>query len=398
MIAAVKGWYAATAALLFFFPPGASAAEDSNGAARELARKTAAFAGREPVSAGWRNASPLSSSEIAQTRAVFEAALREFGGRLGDQAPAVEVRITMSEDRSQYLLVEEARKGEERQVWIASWKRAGAGATAAAAVTLDKKFLWEQQEPMLDMAFAAGTMLVLSPTRVARLERQGTQWVPRDSAALPAGKPWPRDLRGHLRVTATAFQVFLPGTACAGSLEPALALECRQTDEPWVLESGSRALLLATFAPARNFFDGRVISQAGARKSVPPFYSAAAVEDQGRTLWILALVDGRAQLFDAALDAVGTLSAAWGSDIVGTDARCGGGSQLLATRPGDGNSPDAVQAFAIVNREPGLLTAAAEFPGPVLALWGAGGGAAVAIVRNPVTGKYEAYSIAVVCA
>ena len=44
----------------------------------------------------------------------------------------LEVRLTLSGNASQFLLVEEARKGEDRQVWIASWKRtASAGARPA---------------------------------------------------------------------------------------------------------------------------------------------------------------------------------------------------------------------------------------------------------------------------
>src|SRR5579872_4499344 len=121
MIAAVKGWPAALSALLFFLPPVAIAAEDATGAARELARKTAAFAGRgEPVAVAWRNVSSLGSSELTQARSAFEGALREAGIRVTDIAPIAEARLTLSENRLQYLLVEDIRKSEERQVWIAS--------------------------------------------------------------------------------------------------------------------------------------------------------------------------------------------------------------------------------------------------------------------------------------
>jgi len=396
MIAAVKGWPAALSALLFFLPPGATAAEDSNGAARELARKTVVFAGRgEPVLAVWRNVSSLGSPEFAQVRTAFETALKDAGGRLSDLAPLAEAHLTLSENRSQYLLVEEARKGEERQVWIASWNRSAAPSLTALAITLDKKLVFEQDEPMLDVAFPAGGMLVLSPSRLAFFRGQAAAGQGQTVSLSPV-KPWPRDLRGHLRVAGTTFQAFLPGLVCSGALEPALSMDCRTSEEPWVLESGSRTLLLAAFAPGRNYFDGRVTSQSGLRKTVAPFYSAASVEEQGRTLWLLAMVDGRTQIFDAALEPAGTLSAAWGSDIAGTDARCGGGS-VLATRPGDSTAPDAVQAFSIVDRAATPLTAPAEFPGPVVALWSSGGTAAVAIVRNPGTGKYEAYTISISC-
>jgi len=397
MIARVKRWHAAPAALLFFIPTGARAAEDAGDAARELARKTASWAGKgETVSIAWRNLSSLGSPEWGQVRSAFEAAFREAGGHAGDLAPAADARLTLSENPSQYLLVEEARKGDDRQVWMAAWKRAPAASGGTQGISLQKKLLWEQDEPILDVAFPGSGMLVLSATRVVLYARSDGGWEPRGSAAPAPGKPWPRDPRGRLRVSGTAFQAYLPGLACSGSVEPALAMECRPGDEPWVLESGSRAMLLANFAGARNYFDGRVMVQTGLRKAVGPFYSAAEVEDQGRPHWLLAMVDGRTQVLDPALDEEASIPA-WGSDIAGTDAHCGSGSQVLATKAGDGTEPDTLQTFAIANRSAVPISAPVEFPGPVTALWTSGGTSVLAVVRNLATGKYEAYLVAVVC-
>jgi hypothetical protein len=398
MIAAVKRWHAVFCALLFFIPPGAHAAEDLNGAARELARQTVTFAGPgEQVSIEYRNVSSLGSAELGQARGAFEAALKEAGLRVGDVAPVAELRLTLSENQSQYLLVEEARKGDERQVWMAAWKRAEPSAAASPGVALDRKLVWEQEEQILDVAFPAAGMLVLSPSKVTLYTpRENGSWAPRRAVPLAPGKPWPRDLRGRLRVTGPSFQAFLPGMACVGAAEPSLSMECRAGDDPWVLESGSRATLLANLAAARNHFDGRVATGTGLRKTIAPFYSAASVEEQGRTLWLLAMLDGRTQIFDAGLDPVGAV-ASWGSDIAGTEASCGGESQVLATRPGDAGEPDAIQAFAIVNRAAAPLTAPVEFAGPVTALWTSSVTSALAVTRDPLTGRYAAYVITVVC-
>jgi len=43
-----------------------------------------------------------------------------------------------------------------------------------------------------------------------------------------------------------------------------------------MLESGSRALLLANFASTRNYFDGHVTTQTGQRKTVAPFFRQPA--------------------------------------------------------------------------------------------------------------------------
>ena len=136
MIAAVKGWYAALSALVLL-APGAMAADDLNGAAAILALKTAAFAGRgEAVAVSYRNISSLGSAELGQMRTAFEGALRDAGCRPVDSAAVTEARVSISENASQYLLVEEARKGEDRQVFFASWTRAAAGWAATRALKL----------------------------------------------------------------------------------------------------------------------------------------------------------------------------------------------------------------------------------------------------------------------
>jgi hypothetical protein len=397
MIAAVKGWLAVLAALLFFLPRYARSADDPAGAARELARRTAAFAGRGAlVSVTWRNVASLDSAAAGQARAAFESSLEEAGVRVSEIAPAVEVQITLSENESQYLMVEETRKGEEKQVWIAAWKRGAPRAAPALEAALEKKLVWEQDEPILDVAFPAAGLLVLSPANVTLYAQANGKWEASKYVGLTPGKPWPRDLRGHLRANGKSFQAFLPGLACGGSIEPALTMDCHAADEPWVLESGSRALLLANFAAARNYFDGRVTTQSGNRKTVPPFFSAASVEDQGRTSWVLSQVDGRSQIFDAAWQPTG-LAVPWGSDIAGTDAHCGGGSQVLATRTADSGEPDTVQAFAVVNQAATATTGAVDFPGPVTALWPSGGTSVLAVTRDLRTGGYAAYLVTVVC-
>jgi hypothetical protein len=397
MIAAVKGWHAVFTALLFILPPGAPAADDLNGAARELARKTAAFTGRgETVTLVWRDVSALGSSGSVQARGVFEAALGDAGIRIGELVPAAELRVTLSENASQYLLVEEVRRGEDRQVWIAGWKKTEPASAAAPGVVLERKLVWEQDEQILDVAFPGAGMLALSPSKVTLYERQNGGWQPRQAVPVASAKPWPRDLRGHLRLTGAAFQAYLPGMTCSGATEPALAMECRAGDDQWILESGSRGMLLASYNTARNYFDGRVVTQAGARKTVPSFYSAASVEEQGRPLWLLALVDGRTQIFDASFEPVGNVTS-WGSDIAGVEGRCSGGAQVLTTRPGDASEPDAIQAFAIVNRAAVPLAEPAAFPGPVTALWSSGATSALAVVRDLTTGRYGAYVVTLVC-
>lgn len=390
MIAGVKG-SAVLSALLILLPRDVRAADDLAGAARELARKTVAFAGRgEPVSVSWRNLSSLASGDLNQARTAFDAALREAGGRPLEAAP-IEVKLTLAANATQFLLVEEARKGDDRQVWISNWKRAATSSTPAGSVLfLEKKLVWEQEEQILDLALYGNTMLILSPSRVTLRTESKVQFLP-----LTSGGPWPRDLRGRLKLNGADFKAYLPGVNCSGALEPSLTMECRPSDEPWPLDAGSRGLQGA-LAVGLNYFDGRLSTLNGARKSLAPFFSAAAVEENGKPYFLLALLDGRTQILDSSMEPVGAV-AAWGSDVAGTEARCAGGSQILATRAGDNREPDELRAYGLVNRTPLPISPSLELPGPVTALWNAGGSVALAVVQDPASGHYQAYTVTVSC-
>jgi hypothetical protein len=284
------------------------------------------------------------------------------------------------------------RTWRNREVWIASWKRpTSTGTPAGSIVTLKKKLVWEQEEQILDVVVLGPGILVLSPSRVSLHGETATQSLP-----LAPPRPWPRDLRGHLRVNGDGFKAYLPGVVCSGATEPTLTLACHPSDEAWTLDAGSGSVLLANFTPARNHFDGRVSTANGIRKTVAPFFSAGAAEENGRQYWLLAMLDGRTQIFDAAFEPVGSV-APWGSELAATEAHCGGGRQTLATKAGEAREPDAVRAFGLVNRAPVPLSAPLDLPGPVTALWSLGGTGALAVVSDLATGRYEAYVITVNC-
>ena len=396
MIAAVRRWYAALAAILFLVPSVTTAADDLTGAVRELAHDTEVFAGKgASVSLIWRNFSQQDSL-AAQARIAFEAALNDAGMEVGAVSGLLELRVTFSENDSQFLLVEEAAKGEDHQTWIAAWKRGEPGGAMPTGINLEKKLLWQQPGPILDIALVPSGMLILSPANITFYGRTGNQWQAQGTVPLFPAKPWPADPRGRLRLKGANFQALIPGMECDGATDPFTA-ECHASEEPWVLESGSRALMLAEFASARNYFTGRITTQTGQPKTVAPFFSAASVESQGRTWWLLAGLDGKTQVFDSDLDPTGGPAFPWGSDIAGTGARCGGGSQVLVTRPGDQSQPDAVQALTMAGGAVTPLTEAVNFQGPVTALWPAGTNAITAVVRDLQTGSYSAYLVTVVC-
>jgi hypothetical protein len=57
-----------------------------------------------------------------------------------------------------------------------------------------------------------------------------------------------------------------------------------------------------------------------------------------------------------------------------------------------------VRAFEIPDREPVEVGPAAEFPGPVTALWpSAEGRSAIAVAKNLKTGRFDAFELAITC-
>ena len=94
------------------------------GAARDLARNVAAAVAHEPAAVTVKNLSTLGTGETAEIRRVFESELKAAG------QPAAEVRVTISENLTQFLLVAEIHRGGERQVLLESWPRTAAASTA----------------------------------------------------------------------------------------------------------------------------------------------------------------------------------------------------------------------------------------------------------------------------
>ena len=352
-----------------------------SGAARDLARNVAAAIGHDPVILTVRNVSTAGPGEVAEVRHALETAMRAGGARIVDAPPAAEVRLTLSEDLTHFVLVAEILRGGERQVLLDSWLRSPAPSQPVASqVRLERKLLWEQDQPILDVAQAGDAMLVLDPARILLV--RGSE---RESAPIPAAHPWPRDMRGRLAVSSPAFTAWLPGTVCRGSMQPQLSVECSESQEPWLLAPGA----IAVFAPARNFFAGRADIEPWGARDLSPFYSAAPAGDA----WVFAGTDGRTRIYTRAWQQAGSIDQ-WGSDLAGIQTPCG--ARILATHPSGGAEPDAIQPYGLVDGAANPAGPTLNFAGPVTALWSAGN-SAVAVSRDLQTGRYAAFSLAPAC-
>ena len=396
-------------------------ATDWNTPEQQLARKIVAAAGNVAISISFDNRSSLGRRDAEIIENGLRNALESAGARIAkaDQT-TTSVKISLSENLNSYVWVAEVHRGDiEATVMMVSVPRTerAAGTQDSVPLSIRKSLLWAQDDPILDVAVleegsAPTRLAVLSPEKVSLYRLVGGRWQEEQSAAIAHTQPWPRDLRGHLIPAKDHwFDVYLPGIGCRSTAGLPVILNCQGTDDPWPLtstafmagsspvpSSGSSSevpAIRAFFAPTRNFFTGALSSAIGKFTSVPNFYSAAPLAREKSLLWLFDATDGFVHLIDGASDQPARLP--WGSDLTSVRTACGAGWQVLATSS-DAAPGDSVRAYEIPDRDPVAVSAPVDFPGAISALWTeARGDTAVAVAKNPVTGNYEAYRLAVAC-
>jgi len=355
----------------------AGAAETPDEAARELAtRILARLDSHDRIALTVRNASSLAEAEVARVRSLLESRL---GARVENSTTAIEVAVTLSENLQSCLWAAQFTRAERAEVVLVTLARPPEAPPAETAMALERQLLWEQEEPVLDLAPVESGLLLLGAESIALLRRQNERWQLHSSAPIRPAGPWPRDLRGRLQAQRDSFRAYLPGTVCTGVIQPALAIECSAGNLAWPLELPETGL-----ADGRNFFSG---------KQAPPFFSVA----RAGGFWIFAGLEGDTQLRTESLQPAGKIEN-WGSDIAGLATDCGGGPYVLATAPGDFGESDSIQAFAIGSGRAVPVTAALAFSGPVTALWPTREKtSAMAVARHSKTGRYAAFRLSLSC-
>ncbi len=343
-------------------------AETLDDAVRALGKKVIARLGPDDaprVTA--RSLTSLSSAEVLKAQATLDRALRR---RLRNPM-TVDIALTISENLRGYLLVAEIRHDNATLVEMVDFRPDPPTAQPRPAVALERRLLWEQPAPILDLLLVSDQIILLDPTRLDRYERNAAKWELKETAAIPPVNV--RDPRGHLEISGDVITVELPGLICQGMWKPMLTVQC---------EEGGR------FSAARNTVDPH--------DGHAPFFTTADIAGQR----LIAEIDGRTQIYDASGNAAGSFDT-WGSDFVPVPARnssndsCGG-PYVAATAPGDRKSVDSIALYSVIDGAPFRVSDPAEFPGPVMALWPAGTGA-MAVVRNLSTGNYAAYALSVDC-
>ena len=401
----------------------AAQATDWSSAEQQLALKIAAVTGPGTVALSIDNRSSLGSRDSEIVQNGLRTALGQAGIHFvkSDQAVA-SVGITLSQNVTSYVWVAQIRQSAgESSVVMVSLPRSGWASTVhdSMPITLRKTLLWSQSDPILDVSIleengAPSRIAVLSAENVSFYRMQGGKWQAEQVLAITHARPWPLDLRGRLALAKDhLLDAYLPGVICRTSVSGTLAMNCRESDDPWPMvpaamlgnatafpsagTSSGPSLAIsqvsAFFAPTRNFFTGVLTPAVGKFSTVPKFYSAAFVPRDRYVLWLFAATDGRVHMVDGMSDQTSRLN--WGSDITTVRTACGAGWQVLAEGSAAG---DTVRAYEFPDRDPVAVSPAVDFPGQISALWTeAKGDSAVAIVNNRETGGYEADRLAVAC-
>jgi hypothetical protein len=394
---ATEHWICAI--LLFLLPAAVNAQQETQplpAAAGEFVQQILSRSGLpSSMALGFQNVSGLSpDSQEAIQNAIFNA-FRAANVRLvkPEQAQA-EAQITFSEDWQGYVWVATVQQGPATQVVIkkiAHQERSAPSRTPM--LTIRKTPVWQQDLQILDFFQDEKNLLVLEPGQLSLYAADSGQWRPRQTLGIPHQNPWPRDLRGRLEVHSGHIDAFLPGTRCSGTISPP-ALECRASDDPWPIDSA----LVAFFSPRRNFFTGLLAGQS-AGASVVPFFSGAAWQNGDQRIWLFTGTDGRARLFQNDLSSPAATYNGGGGTLAAVRSSCGSGRQLLTSSPADTTRPDSLQAVEIAGREAQPVSAPIDVSGTVEALWTAGNYNQVVngVMQSQVTGKYEAFTLTVIC-
>ena len=153
-----------------------------------------------------KNLSSLSSIDVTKAQTALDRTLRR---RLRNPA-LIDVTLTVSENVQGFLFVAEIRRGTEHAVEMVEYHPDAPA--ARATVTIEKKLIWEQAAPILDVEIIGEDI----PRARHHFGDAVFELRRLESAGIVATAV--RDPRGRLQVEGDLANVFLP-TATARNVE-----------------------------------------------------------------------------------------------------------------------------------------------------------------------------------
>lgn len=381
-----RGRESALCSLLVLLASGAVVSAQTASSYQDLASDLAARIASVIPAGAQVSLAPVAENQtddMAAFSADQSSRLRSRGIRVGEAAEGVTaIRLGCGQNRRERSCVAEIQSGAVRDIAIVT--RAHDGRTrpeAAAWFSLDVRPLFAQRVQLLDVAIVGDRLLVLDVQSLTLYQRTAGTWQPLETRPVGAGRTWPRDPRGRLRITGDRFEAWLPGVTCTGAVAP-LVVTCADGQRPWPIGIDNGGL-----DAGRNHF------------STPEgftFYSAAPVVDAAGTRWLVADLDGELTWLDAARREIG--SAGFADEVAALAPACGEDATIVAVERAPGGDGDALRTFAAVRGR--LVPAAAPIAlaGHVTALWStAGSDAATMVVHDAGAARYETLQIRIAC-
>jgi len=394
-----------------------------------LVQKIAGIASAsQPATLKIDNISSLNEMDASTIEQALESELGKRLQLVPQGTAATQITITLSEGETGYVWVAQVGSGTpEQTVMVSIPKQAGNSARAERpAMTLQRKLIWSQVQPFLDFDLPDGVavngpgMIVLEGSSVNFYSSVNGQWVAGKSIGLKPAIAPVRGARGMIWDSGEEIDMFVPGESCSGVVAtlPELVCAAYPSTNPagnWPLVAGTEPQD-AQFESNRNFFSGLATATGATESAVPAFYTAAAKATSNGTAWLVAGVDGKAQLFNGSKRLIATFSG-WGDQVATVDTGCDDSWQVLTTGTGDSMEPDHIQIYDI-RKYPQSQTSAQstssqsettppeavavgqplDFSGPILAMWPSTDLKSARIVSlNLQTGMYEGSIISVSC-
>lgn len=382
----------------------------------------------QPATLKIDNISSLNEMDVSTIGQALESELSKRLHLVLQGTGITQITVTLSEGATGYVWVAQVGSGAPEQTVMVSIPKEGANAGRGEqpAMRLQRKLIWSQPRPFLDFDLPDGVpangpnMIVLESSSVDFYSSVNGQWAAGKSIELkPATTPI-RGARGMIWQSGEEIEMFVPGESCSGVVAtlPELACAAYPSTNPavnWPLVTNAQRQD-AQFESNRNFFAGLVSGDGTTESAIPPFYTGAAKGTADGTEWLVAGVDGKADLFDGSKKPIATFSG-WGDQLATIETGCDDSWQVLTTGTGDSMEPDHIQIYDIRSYPPSQTSAQStgsqsettppeavavgqplDFPGPILTLWPSADLKSARVVSmNLQTGMYEGSIISVSC-
>jgi hypothetical protein len=334
------------------------------------------------------------------------------GVRIVDR-PEVEpaLQVGCSKNLRERVCAGEVRRGATRNVVVVT-RPLDPRDERPISLSLELIPIFSQPAPILDVVLAGDRLLVLDPERVTvyqrvELEREAagdrgtvereasdrgvlerelsagpTRWRQLQSRPIAGSRPWPRDVRGTLRLDGATLTAWLPGAVCRGAPDLVRFACADEHGTAWPIGIENTGI-----DAARNYF----YTPEGL-----PFYSAASLDRDADARWLVVANTGELRFLDAARRTVG--ASASGGAVAGLETPCGTGAHVLVSSSTTENRSEALRLWRVVKRQLVPSAPPIDVPGRLTALWSSPGATvATAITQNASGDRYEAFFIRVAC-